>query len=287
MDYERANNKLNNEMTFGIKFSAFILLYLLFSVLIGGVLLIFNASELVVGLTSPLSYSLAFFVIIFVHKKLFDGEYKVFSKQKVSVKYLVFGLCLSIGLIFGFGFLNNLFVEFLSSVGISVSSTELDLSSPINYVLYVLALAVVPAVIEESFFRGYLLEKIEGNSIKISLIVGLLFALYHMSLASLLYQFICGFFLTFLTLKSGSVLPSVLAHFINNFIILTLEYFKVNVNFYSIEIIISGILLVAFVFVLTILRTEEKKNKLNYFLLLASSFLGLFLCVILMILGVI
>ena len=61
-----------------------------------------------------------------------------------------------------------------------------------------------------------------------TLICGGLFALYHQNPAQTLYQFCCGVAFALITIRSGSILPTVLSHFLNNAFILTLAKFGVE-----------------------------------------------------------
>ena len=70
-----------------------------------------------------------------------------------------------------------------------------------------------------------------------------LFALYHQSPAQTIYQFICGACFALIALRSGSILPTVVSHFVNNALILILE--ACGVSGFSIEtMIILGVLFV-------------------------------------------
>lgn len=85
-----------------------------------------------------------------------------------------------------------------------------------------LVIAVLPAVMEECFFRGVLLNSCEQGmgSIRTIFIVGFCFSLFHTSPEQTVYQFLAGCIFAFLAIRSRSILPSVLMHFINNALIL-------------------------------------------------------------------
>lgn len=79
-------------------------------------------------------------------------------------------------------------------------------------------IALVPAICEEIMFRGYVqraFEKSWGVWPAI-LISGLLFGMYHIQLANLLPLATLGILLALVTWLSGSLLPAIVAHFINN-----------------------------------------------------------------------
>lgn len=80
-----------------------------------------------------------------------------------------------------------------------------------------LVLCVMPAVCEELLFRGALqgLMRPCGSSAAI-FAPALLFALLHSELSQILTAFVCGIFLGWLTERTGSILPGILLHFVNN-----------------------------------------------------------------------
>ncbi|MEX2600462.1 MAG: CPBP family intramembrane glutamic endopeptidase [Balneolaceae bacterium] len=78
--------------------------------------------------------------------------------------------------------------------------------------------AIVPAICEEIMFRGYLqrtFEKSWGVWPAI-LLSGFLFGAYHLQLGNLLPLATLGILLALVTWLSGSLLPAMVAHFVNN-----------------------------------------------------------------------
>jgi sodium transport system permease protein len=100
-------------------------------------------------------------------------------------------------------------------------------------VLGVLALA--PAVLEELFFRGYLLRALAGNSGspgKAILGTAILFAVFHLlvtdslAIERLLPSLLLGLVLGQLAWTSGSVWPGMLLHALHNGIVILLGYYQ-------------------------------------------------------------
>jgi sodium transport system permease protein len=95
----------------------------------------------------------------------------------------------------------------------------------------VLLFALVPAVCEEFAFRGFILSGLERGHRERSavLLSALLFAFLHV-LLSLFQQFfnaaLLGLVLGLLAVRSGSILPGILFHFINNAAAVALPYWK-------------------------------------------------------------
>jgi membrane protease YdiL (CAAX protease family) len=96
----------------------------------------------------------------------------------------------------------------------------------LNVILCVLVICVLPAVFEELIFRGFILNglKVFGDRTAI-LISALLFSLYHMNPSQTLYQFIVGALFAFIAVSAKSIIPTIIAHFLNNFIIVVNYYF--------------------------------------------------------------
>lgn len=99
----------------------------------------------------------------------------------------------------------------------------------------VLVLAVVPGICEEICFRGFLMaglrERLAGW--KVVLIVGLVFGLFHVQLEKLVLVSLLGMLLTYICLRTGSILPAILVHIANNGLHLASEHFVGIKSFYN------------------------------------------------------
>lgn len=78
--------------------------------------------------------------------------------------------------------------------------------------------ALVPAVCEETLYRGYVMRAFEKSwGIWPAIIIsGILFGLYHMQLSNLLPLASLGIIFAFVTWTSQSIYPAIVAHLINN-----------------------------------------------------------------------
>ncbi len=157
---------------------------------------------------------------------------KTFVKeQKCSPKYYLVALLLQIGLL-SLGELNVLFLEFLEKLG--YQSTEITLPSMegFGFVGVLITVALLPAVMEELVFRGLFLREMKDFSLlSKALLCGVLFAIYHQNPAQTIYQFICGVCFTLVAARSGSFLPTVCSHFLNNALIVVL--YKLGIDSYG------------------------------------------------------
>ncbi|MDP2172264.1 MAG: ABC transporter permease subunit/CPBP intramembrane protease [Candidatus Cloacimonadaceae bacterium] len=79
------------------------------------------------------------------------------------------------------------------------------------------AIAVMPAICEEVLFRGFMIRFYESYGTKSAIIISaLLFAIFHLDPFRLLPTFMLGILLGYLTIRTKSIIPSMLSHFINN-----------------------------------------------------------------------
>ncbi len=79
-------------------------------------------------------------------------------------------------------------------------------------------LALVPAICEEFLFRGYIQRQAERALGALSgvLFSGIVFGLYHLRLTQALALSVLGIYLAWITWRSGSILPAIVVHFVNN-----------------------------------------------------------------------
>ena len=151
--------------------------------------------------------------------------------------YYLLALAVAFGLLFAFNRLNDLFVRLLELMGYTpqakregyvASVTDAMLSGPM-ILPALLIIAVLPAVFEETLFRGVTVGAMrssgwgEGSTVLVS---GALFSLFHGNPEQTVYQFACGACYGLLAVRSGSIFPTMLAHFSNNAFILILGAVK-------------------------------------------------------------
>ena len=80
-----------------------------------------------------------------------------------------------------------------------------------------LVMAVLPGFCEEYLFRGFIIRFFEKYGSRIAIVISaLLFAAFHLDPFRFLPVFILGLLLGYLTLRSGSIVNSMLSHAINN-----------------------------------------------------------------------
>jgi len=150
------------------------------------------------------------------------------KSQKCSPIYFLIAVLLQVGL-FSLSELNGLFLRFLERFGYEDRGINLPSMSGIGFIGVLFTVAVLPAIFEEVLFRGLLLNGVKDfGTVRAVLLCGALFSLYHQNPAQTVYQFCCGAAFALVALRSGSILPTVVSHFINNAVIIILTKFGVS-----------------------------------------------------------
>lgn len=138
------------------------------------------------------------------------------------------GFCLPVFL--GVANLANLAGALINRLTGSPATSEMLPSGGPELLMQFLALCVMPAIAEELLFRGALqgLMRPCGSAAAI-FAPALLFGVLHLDLAQGLTAFACGVFLGWLAERSGSILPGMLLHLVNN----TLAFLTIYLRYYA------------------------------------------------------
>ncbi len=274
----------------GISFSFLMAFYVIITFFVQTVLLLVteNTSVLYLAVCSTLS-SLAI-VGVLVYQCCFKKRtLKVLSVNKFSVKALIPTILLCLGMFLGLGFVNIKFSEIMAGLGVKISQPTIPLKNIWQFLLFTLTLVVLPAIFEELFFRGLLLNSLQEHGTVTKVIaVGICFALYHCNLGQFAYQFIYGVAFCLLALYAKSTLPCVIAHFINNFAIILFEYLGIYIDLFNPILIAIGLVALAGFFVFTCVFNkkkdiEGKKQKAITEFYVLYGLLGIFICVLMIV----
>lgn len=96
----------------------------------------------------------------------------------------------------------------------------------VDWFILLFLVAFSPAVCEELVFRGFITSGLRGRMAdwKVILIVGLLFGAFHLSVYRLFGTAILGMLMTFVALRSRSIVPAMVFHFLNNGLAMIVTY---------------------------------------------------------------
>lgn len=139
------------------------------------------------------------------------GELIPYKKIRISdallavvMTYLFYPLMLVMNLLTMF-FVDNTSAELATTMGQE------------NLFLNILFVALLPAFVEEFVFRGVFYQTYRKSSMKAALVLsGLLFGCMHMNFNQFLYTFVFGMILVFMMEATGSIVTSMICHFLLN-----------------------------------------------------------------------
>jgi CAAX protease family protein len=110
-----------------------------------------------------------------------------------------------------------------------------------------IVLALLPAISEELVFRGVLARSLTRFPIVAVVVSAALFSLYHLVPAQMLGTFPLGLALGLLAVRSGSIVPGMIAHLLNNATVLVVERMNItamdlhpNLAFASASVLVLG-----------------------------------------------
>lgn len=272
----------------GLSFAILMVGYIVLAFFVQAILLAFTDtnSTLFVAVNSLVSPLALIFVIVY-QIKVKNRSISVLSLNKFNKLHLLTAILLSVGMFLGLGFVNVLFAQFLGGIGLNLASPNIPLNNPFELIFFSVTIALLPAVFEELLFRGILLNSLKGENLLVRIFtVGLCFALYHCSVSQFVYQFIYGVAFCLLAIVAKSVIPCIIAHFINNFSILLLTYLKVNVDLTNALLIALGLLALIGYFLISCFglkgQVQQVPKKGIKFFYLPFGLFGIGMCLIIL-----
>ena len=133
------------------------------------------------------------------------------------------------------------------SIGIKLPISASVYPKEFNFgimLVYVVLTAVLPAVCEEFFNRGVVLTALRStfNDWQTVLLGGLVFGLFHQYIFQTFYTDVFGMLLVYIALKTKSIVPCIIIHFVNNAVAIISDFADFyNFDFASFSTIISNV----------------------------------------------
>jgi membrane protease YdiL (CAAX protease family) len=178
-------------------------------------------SPLVVGLAITLVFVLLLPAVLFVRWKGVPVK-EGLRLRPIQPALIVTSLLAGVG---GWGLAFGLAI-FLKNIGMPSMPSPLSTNSFSMMLMMLLAGAVMPGVCEECLFRGAIQGVLERRGKWFAIIfAGVLFGLFHMEPIRIVCASLLGIFFGWLVVRTGSIIPAMLAHFANNATAISAGYF--------------------------------------------------------------
>lgn len=213
-------------------------------------------------------YALSMAVPALVVSMCFRKRFSPFTPARpVSFGVAFFGILAAIGLCMLANIINSYISYFFTEAGLSVPEAPQTMdATPVSLLLNLFTMAVLPALLEEMIYRGYILRTLRpyGNWYAI-LVSALLFGLMHGNLRQIPFAFIVGLVLGFLYVSTNNIWIPIAVHFTNNAISVLMEYFAFSLaeewrDFYY-ACVIYGLILIGVLCTLILFLGYRKKLR--------------------------
>ena len=151
---------------------------------------------------------------------------KLFSLKFPKIKHLIGGILLWAGVYILMLYLSWLLSLLFPGSAESADSTLDSIWEGKSLFIVLFTSALIPAICEEFAFRGFLFGTLKNKYKPLTAILwtGAIFGLYHMNLVKALVVGFLGCVLAYAVKKSGSIIVSILMHFLNNGIAIWISF---------------------------------------------------------------
>ncbi|MGN0546752.1 MAG: lysostaphin resistance A-like protein [Acutalibacteraceae bacterium] len=152
---------------------------------------------------------------------------QVFNFEKpVSGRLMAFAVPLGFFVCLVGNYVSSIFVNIMSDIGFNLSAPDFDVPSDIpGRIVYLVSIAVVPALVEEFAIRGAVLQPLRRYGDKFAIIASaIIFAVLHGNLIQAPFALIAGVALGYAVCITNSIWTGVLIHFCNNLYSVIIEF---------------------------------------------------------------
>lgn len=166
----------------------------------------------------------------------------VLKIKKVNAVDTVKFTVASMGFVYVFNLLLTLMNVNLSLFGFENETPDYgEINGLWGNVIYFVAVAIVPPIIEEFIFRGAILGSLRKHGDALAIIVSaVLFGFMHGNFIQTPVTFLTGLILGYLTVKTNSIIPAIILHFVNNSWAVLYEILEKIINNEDIILIIDS-----------------------------------------------
>lgn len=148
----------------------------------------------------------------------------ILTKNRATKTFVLLGTISSIGAGIISSIIYSIYLTIFEAGGITIPQP--DFSFPTNkiyLILFLLYVCLIGPILEELIFRGFILKSMQkyGNMTAI-VVSSILFSMFHLNLVQFVNPILMGIIFAFITIKSKSIFPSMIAHIFNNTITFSL-----------------------------------------------------------------
>lgn len=207
-------------------------------------------------LISALSLYIVMLLIFFFSNKGKENE----ITNKIQLTKLLMYIGIALASFFSLYPIVTCVDSLLFKLGAKISTLPYSLTTS-NYFISLISLVIAPAICEELLFRGIIFKGLKKHGKIFSIIISsLMFCIFHMSISQTVYPILMGMLLGVIMFYENNIYYCIAVHLTNNFLSLTLSYFKINLIFNHWSYIVLAIIL-AIAFISYVLYFTVKNHK--------------------------
>ncbi|MBR1883744.1 MAG: CPBP family intramembrane metalloprotease [Clostridia bacterium] len=136
------------------------------------------------------------------------------GKVKIDVKKIAILIVIAFGIIWAVQLVSEYISKDLTNI---IELINLDMNTPLECILFVVYIALLPAIFEELLFRKAIFGVLKKYGIKLAIIISsVAFGLMHQNFSQGIFACLVGVVFCIIDDKAGTILPSMILHFINN-----------------------------------------------------------------------
>lgn len=208
-------------------------------------------------------FILSFLIPIMILKGYIDmPKTKKYVKKSSSKKgQIVSYTLMGIAAMYVIGFIVELILEKINVNPTMIENALYFDNSYLGYILFFIEIAILPAIFEELLFRKVMLNGAKKYGTVFSIIfTAVMFGLIHMNIPQAINAVFIGIVFAYVAIKTGSIIPSMILHFVNNG---TQALLMINENNEVITNIISYVyvalaIIGALIFVLKVIKNRKE-----------------------------
>ena len=171
--------------------------------------------------------NIAFILVFIWYARRIDKHELINKPNSNTFNYVWKCIIIGIATLFLLSGVLNYFQLLVDKLGFTASELTYELNSPKNYIISLISLALIPAICEELLFRGVLVNALKHKGQIFSIILSsIMFSIFHFSPTQLIYPICFGLILSIIYLRTGNIIFSILLHFINNALTISIQYFS-------------------------------------------------------------
>lgn len=183
--------------------------------MISGGSIVASTFALLLGLT--VEFAILYYLVKRYKLSVNDFGLRKFDYKRAIIYTITFYFCFAIVVYLAYLFITVLWPS-INLNEVQNSGFEFGRHG-IGLMLSGLATVLLAPVIEEIFFRGFLLPAFSKRSFWLGAVISsLFFGLLHFQLNVAIYTFIFGLFLSYMYYRLGSIIPGMLLHMLNNLV---------------------------------------------------------------------